>query len=340
MFDANKTLTTVRGALLEPEPTWEKYLQDNHSQIDTAVLITLPLLAVCLIVAAVTGPVSLAVFSILMAVAGIALWTVVLNFFAAQFGGKSDTNRAFAAVSLAMVPGLVGNVLGVLPWIGWLVAIGLGIYSLVLLYRIVPLAFSLPEESRVKHYVASFLSVVVAMMILSSILGSTFIGSSMGSSALVQLENSNDDAPFSGMFSGIQQNADYANQAQADRYSSPDDGKLSDTQVENFISVQVKTKALRDEQMEKMQALSDQAKEADSQSEDVNVGAFFKAMSGATSIGVSEMKVVKTGGLNWAEHQWVRQQLDIARIQKDINEAVEHNYALYLNYEDELRDYF
>jgi hypothetical protein len=50
------------------------------------------------------------------------------------------------------------------------------------------------------------------------------------------------------------------------------------------------------------------------------------------------MEVVKTGGGNWAEHQWVKEQLRVARIQKDINDAVAHNYELYLEFEDELRD--
>jgi len=339
-FDINKTISIVRDALLDPAPTWEKYLQENNKQIDTAILLTLPLLAACLLVGAITRPVSLAVYSIVMMAIGIAAWTWILNFFATKFDGTSDLDRAFAAVSLTMVPALVGNVLGILPWIGWLVSFGLGIYSLILLYQIIPQAFALPEESRVKHFVASFLSVIVVMIVIGTFLGGAMIGNSIGSSNRVSIDNAVDDAPFSGMFTGIQQNADYAEQAQADRYSPPGDGELSDKQVATFVSVLTKTRTLQNEQMEKMKTMSEQAKESDSQSEDMDVSTFFQAMSGVTSIGYSEMKVVKTGGLNWAEHQWVRQQLDIARIQKDLNDAVKHNYALYQEYEEELQDYF
>jgi hypothetical protein len=51
------------------------------------------------------------------------------------------------------------------------------------------------------------------------------------------------------------------------------------------------------------------------------------------------MEVVKTGDGNWAEHQWVRDALRTAWIQKDLNEAVAHNYALYQQHEDELGEY-
>jgi hypothetical protein len=53
----------------------------------------------------------------------------------------------------------------------------------------------------------------------------------------------------------------------------------------------------------------------------------------------AEMEVVKTGGGNWAEHQWVKEQLRAAAIQQgEGSDALEHNYELYKEYEDELRD--
>jgi len=33
---------------------------------------------------------------------------------------------------------------------------------------------------------------------------------------------------------------------------------------------------------------------------------------------------------------WVKQQLQIARIQKDINDEIKHNYALYQKYKERL----
>ena len=62
-------------------------------------------------------------------------------------------------------------------------------------------------------------------------------------------------------------------------------------------------------------------------------------MSEAVGLQTSEIEVVKSAGGNWAEHQWVRESLRTASIQKDVNAAVAHNYALYQEFEEELEAY-
>jgi len=49
------------------------------------------------------------------------------------------------------------------------------------------------------------------------------------------------------------------------------------------------------------------------------------------------MEVVKSSGGNWAEHEWVKQQLRVARIQQgEGSDAIAHNYSLYKKYQEEL----
>ena len=63
----------------------------------------------------------------------------------------------------------------------------------------------------------------------------------------------------------------------------------------------------------------------------------FGGITNAMSVNNAEMEVVKTGGGNWAEHQWVKEQLRIAKIQMgDGSDAIEHNYELYMKYKEEL----
>jgi hypothetical protein len=59
-------------------------------------------------------------------------------------------------------------------------------------------------------------------------------------------------------------------------------------------------------------------------------------MAQASGLGTIEIEIVKTAGGNWAEHQWVKQSLRTAWLQKDSSDAVAHNYALYQEYEDHL----
>lgn len=40
------------------------------------------------------------------------------------------------------------------------------------------------------------------------------------------------------------------------------------------------------------------------------------------------------GDANWAEHQWIKSQLEVARIQQDLNDTTEHNYRLFLKYQE------
>ena len=69
------------------------------------------------------------------------------------------------------------------------------------------------------------------------------------------------------------------------------------------------------------------------------MGEMSEMMSGATQMmgmNTAELEVVKSAGGNWAEHQWVREALRTAYVQQDTSDAIEHNYALYKDYEDEL----
>ncbi|MBV1907167.1 MAG: YIP1 family protein [Pseudomonadales bacterium] len=353
MFNPTETIELVKNALLNPKTSWDDYLSKDITWQDTAIKLTLPLIIASaiagLLLASIfangIGIITRLILSVVMMSVSIGMSALIINFFAGQFGGKAEFNRAFAAVSLTVIPMLIGHVVGVLPWLGWLISVGLGIYSAVLLYQVIPLALSIPDESRTKHYIVSVICMFIATLIVGAVLGGAIIGGSVGSSMNTSFEDSyqynndssNDNSPITGMFSGMQKNADYAEQAESDRYSPPSNGKLKKRQVITFISVMQKTRDLQSEYSEGLSALSEDAE--DDNTSEPSLTDVFKAISDTAGIGFSEMKVVKTGGLNWAEHQWVREQLDIARIQKDINEAVVHNYALYMENADELKKY-
>ena len=70
--------------------------------------------------------------------------------------------------------------------------------------------------------------------------------------------------------------------------------------------------------------------------ENASISAILGGGGDAARIGTAEMEVVKTGGGNWAEHQWVRHQLEVARVQQDLNDTVKHNFALFEKYAEEI----
>jgi hypothetical protein len=62
----------------------------------------------------------------------------------------------------------------------------------------------------------------------------------------------------------------------------------------------------------------------------------FGGVGDAIRLSTAEMEVVKTAGGNWAEHHWVKAQLETARIQKDLNETTAHNYGLFQEFQSEI----
>jgi hypothetical protein len=94
-------------------------------------------------------------------------------------------------------------------------------------------------------------------------------------------------------------------------------------------------------QEEKGERLREIAERAEKE-ENVSISDFTQMMGGMTDVAglqTAEIEVVKSAGGNWAEHQWVRESLRTAWIQKDLNDTVAHNYALYQKHEDQLAPY-
>ena len=119
---------------------------------------------------------------------------------------------------------------------------------------------------------------------------------------------------------------------------------MSAGQVRELVDVLRKTRAEQDKQAEKMQAMTDEMKAREEAGESLRPSDLAKLYQGvgvAMSANNAEMEIVKTAGANWAEHQWVKQQLRTARLQQgEGSEALEHNFELYRQYEEDLGDFY
>lgn len=347
MFDLKRTFALIKGAIFDPEPTWDSYLPDAEDWKKTAALLTGPLI----IISGVLGFVLDRIFpnrmgfipdtSLLDMLKGIviaAVAAVIVAFIyallAGFFKGKNSFPRALAATSLAFVPSYFGNALAHLPWIGWLLMLGLAIYGLVLLWRILPKYLEVPSASRVAHYVLSLITCVVVFIILGFVLGAGMAGSRATDFDMGKAVDSGPSAAPA-IFGGLERQGRIMESAGKDSYDPPGDGKLSRSQVEQYVAVMKKTGEYRSAETRRLEELGKKA-------ESDELGSIAEAMSGLAGVANltnAEMEVVKTGGGNWAEHQWIKEQLYVAQIQKDINEAVKHNYELYLEFEEELAEF-
>jgi len=190
--------------------------------------------------------------------------------------------------------------------------------------------------------VVSLVVVIVINMVIGLTLGLGRSGDQFRSSDYSAPDVSARKSASSGVIAEGVRQAEIVDAASSDRYDPPSDGKLDEDQVEDYISVMRKTKALRDEYAQKMDQLAAEMKAKEDAGESPSIADLGKIYSGAggmVSANNAEMEVVKTGGGNWAEHEWVKQQLRIAHVQQgEGSEAIAHNYKLYKEYKDELGD--
>jgi len=354
-FDFTKTLALIKGGLLDHQNTWNNYLEDSPGWQQTALVLTGPLflasILISLIFSRLTGGYAMyaypgnwftaLLYSLIMGALGFAIVVLVFNFLAGTFKGTPNFSRAFAAVSLAVIPAWVSSAVGgLVPYLGGLIALAGGILSLVFLYRIIPLALGVPDDKRTVHFVVSLVAVIVINMIIGMTLGLGRVGDQYQSTGYSAPDDSTRKSASSGVIAEGVRQAELIDAASSDRFDPPADGKLDEDQVEDYVSIMRKTKALRDEYAQKMDKLAAEMKAKEEAGESPSIADLGKLYSGAgglVSANNAEMEVVKTGGGNWAEHEWVKQQLRTAHVQQgEGSEANEHNYKLYKKYADEL----
>ena len=101
-------------------------------------------------------PVAFAIYSALTQLAGVLGLAAAAHYLCDLFQGRSDFHRALAAVSVALIPAWLGNVVAALPWPwGPNLALACAAYSLVLLYAAFVVVMGIERGNRVGHYAAS-----------------------------------------------------------------------------------------------------------------------------------------------------------------------------------------
>jgi len=338
MFDFQATLKWVTAVLSDPDSAAAAYREAGPGWQQSFLQLPLPLYVGAYVIAGIValatggsfmyGGLSFGMF--VFALAWGLAWTFVVafifDFLAGTFEGKRNFDAAYAVVALAIVPSAAGTALSPLPWIGWLIGLAASIYSLMLAYRFLPLYLEIPETSRVKHFAVSIVAAIVVNLFVSLTIGSMFAPSLMRNASF----DGSGESIGGGMLGGFERQANVVDAASKDTYDPPSDGEISGKQLEAYVDVLRKTKALRERLSESMKGMEEK---------EPSLTDVFSGVGGAVRLGTAEMEVVKTGGGNWAEHQWVRSQLETARIQQDLNDATKHNYELFLEYQDEIEQF-
>lgn len=349
MIDPARTLKLITGALLDRETTWRGYLPDAGDWIKTALLLTVPLIVVSAVVSYILSLVfgDSAMFQSLRPTLGTTLISIVLGAIAAGivafifgtmagvFGGKGSFPLALAATTLAFVPGYVGQALSWLPWIGTLLAIGLAIFALVQLWKIIPIYLEVPDSKRAMHYIVSLVVVIVVMLIIGKFVNPMIYGDAADSPFGSVSGLSDSDQPSGGLFSNVGRAAAIMEEAQKHSYTPPDDGKVSQKQMREYVAVMAIVNEDRAEKMKKIQELDEKTDGGENISIS-DIGTMADAMSTVGPISTLEMETVMDRGGNWAEHQWINESIRTAMMRRQGTDAIEHNFELFKQYREQL----
>jgi hypothetical protein len=351
-FDYRKTLDLVKGGLLNPAATWSSYLGENPGWQQTLIVLTGPLIlanvVLGLLLSRMMGtmsPFGLAgnwlaalVVGLVLACVGFAVAVLVFNFLAGVFGGKPDFSRAFAAMSLAAIPAWIAGIIGAaIPWVGALITLAGGIVTLVFLYKVMPLALGVPDSKRVLHFVVSLVAVVVINVIVATVLGVGRMGTGASTYDLGDRGTGRDAGSMPGVFGEIGRQAELMAAAGEDQYEPPADGMISREQARWVAGVVDKSRLAYEEEMARLNKLAEEVDDKEDPSPGDMVK-MYQGMGAVLSLNTVEMEVVKSGGGNWAEYLWVKEQLRNAQLQRgEGSDTLAHNYEIYQELEDTLQ---
>lgn len=352
-FDLARTMALIRGGLLDPQRTWEAWLANDPPWQMTATVLTGPLIVVSTLLsltfASLTGGWTMysqagmnfivaAVLGVLMAAVSVFVLAAAFHYLAGPFGARRNFDRAFAGVSLGLIPSYVAApVAALIPWIGGLVAFAGFVVALVFLYRLMPLALGTPENKRLAHYMASLAAALVVNFLLASFVASIFIGDSIRRNAFWQGVVDPDEPRAGGWADEMERQARIAAAAGEDRYEPPANGLLTDAQVVAVLDVLARTRDGQERYARRMEQLARERERASASLSGMDP--VVAAMTGAAGVQTVEMEVVASAGGNWAEHQWVKEQLRAALLHQGAGTpAMQHNYRLFQAHEAELME--
>lgn len=121
---------------------------------------------------------------------------LIINALAPTFGGQKDMVQALKTVAYAWTASWVAGIAVIVPWLGWLIAIAGGIYSIYLLYLGLPYTMKCPAEkaggyTAVSVIIAIVLSWIIGMIVLGVVGTAAMTGAAMGG---MHISGSNGDS--------------------------------------------------------------------------------------------------------------------------------------------------
>jgi hypothetical protein len=184
-MDINWLINRIKNILVTPQTEWPVAGAEAHTAKDVflkyaiyvagaaaiAAFVSSSILGTSMFGMTVRQPVgigiALAIIGFVGGLATVFLVGLLADVLAPSFGGERNQAQAVKLVAYSATAGWVGAVLGLLPWIGWLLALAGMIYGIYLVYLGAPHTTRVPAD-RAAGYTAV---VVIAWLVLTVLVG-------------------------------------------------------------------------------------------------------------------------------------------------------------------------
>lgn len=112
---------------------------------------------------------SMAVLQYVLGLLGIFVFALVINALAPTFGGQKDSVQSLKAAAYGATAAWVGGLAQVVPWIGWIVGLAMGIYSIYVLYLGLPHTMKSPVDKSAGYTAVSIIVAILLYWVIMAI---------------------------------------------------------------------------------------------------------------------------------------------------------------------------
>jgi hypothetical protein len=186
----------IKGICLKPKTEWDVIAGEESSTADLFKGYAVPLAAITPIAGFIGGSLIgrsmpfigsfrvpmvsglvMAIFTFVMALVGVYVLSLIINYLAPSFGAQKDSRQALKVAVYSYTPAWVAGVLQILPMLGMLAVLA-GLYGLYLLYLGLPRLMKCPQEKAVGYTAVVVVCAIVLSFIVAAI-GTGIVGSGM-----------------------------------------------------------------------------------------------------------------------------------------------------------------
>jgi hypothetical protein len=111
------------------------------------------------------------VYQLVMSIVAVYVLGFIIDLLAPTFGGQKSFGQAIKVAAYSYTAGWLGAVLGIIPWVGWILALVVSLYGIYLLYLGLPRVMKNPPEKSVAYTVVVIIVAIVVGIVIAAIGG-------------------------------------------------------------------------------------------------------------------------------------------------------------------------